>query len=60
MTRTIAAPNVWKAKHSIVIKRSMASGDAGIDNPLFYNANKRMLFGDAKKMLDEVLAALDR
>jgi H+-translocating NAD(P) transhydrogenase subunit beta len=49
---------VWKAKNSIVMKRSMASGYAGVDNPLFYKENNRMLFGDAKKMLDEVLVAL--
>jgi NAD(P) transhydrogenase subunit beta len=49
---------VWKAHTSIVMKRSMASGYAGVDNPLFYKENNRMLFGDAKKMLDEVLAAL--
>jgi NAD(P) transhydrogenase subunit beta len=49
---------VWKAKHSIVMKRSMASGYAGIDNPLFYKENNLMLFGDAKKMLDEVVATL--
>jgi NAD(P) transhydrogenase subunit beta len=48
----------WKAKISIVMKRSMASGYAGVDNPLFYKENNRMLFGDAKKMLDEVLSAL--
>jgi NAD(P) transhydrogenase subunit beta len=49
---------VWKAHTSVVMKRSMASGYAGVDNPLFYKENNRMLFGDAKKMLDEVLGAL--
>jgi H+-translocating NAD(P) transhydrogenase subunit beta len=49
---------VWKAQTTIVMKRSMASGYAGVDNPLFYKENNRMLFGDAKKMLEDVLAAL--
>jgi NAD(P) transhydrogenase subunit beta len=49
---------VWKAQTTIVMKRSMASGYAGVDNPLFYKENNRMLFGDAKKMLEDVLVAL--
>lgn len=49
---------VWNSKHTIVMKRSMASGYAGVDNPLFYRENNRMLFGDAKKMLEEVFVAL--
>jgi len=50
---------VWKAQVSIVMKRSMASGYAGVDNPLFYKDNNRMLFGDARKMLEEVLLDLE-
>ena len=49
---------VWKAKTTIVMKRSMASGYAGVENPLFYKSSSRMLFGDAKKKLDEVFKAL--
>ncbi|MDJ0904606.1 MAG: Re/Si-specific NAD(P)(+) transhydrogenase subunit beta [Woeseiaceae bacterium] len=48
----------WKGTTSIVLKRSMATGYAGVQNPLFFLDNTRMLFGDAKATLDEVLKAL--
>ncbi len=48
----------WKGETSIVLKRSMATGYAGVQNPLFFKENSRMLFGDAKETLDGVLKAL--
>jgi NAD(P) transhydrogenase subunit beta len=50
--------NVDEAKHVIVLKRSMNSGFAGIDNPLFYDEKTSMLFGDAKKSVTEVTEEL--
>ncbi len=49
---------VWNAETVVVMKRSMATGYAGVQNPLFFKENNRMLFGDAKKMLEEVFVAL--
>ena len=48
----------WKGKVSIVLKRSMATGYAGVQNPLFFLDNTRMLFGNAKDTLDEVFKSL--
>jgi NAD(P) transhydrogenase subunit beta len=49
---------VWKGRTTIVLKRSMATGYAGVQNPLFYKENTRMLFGDARASLQGVLEAL--
>jgi NAD(P) transhydrogenase subunit beta len=51
--------NADKARTVFVLKRSMASGFAGIDNPLFFNDNTRMLFGDAKETISSLIKAFD-
>jgi NAD(P) transhydrogenase subunit beta len=48
----------WKGKVTIVLKRSMATGYAGVQNPLFFKENTRMLFGNAKDTLQSVLEVL--
>ncbi len=48
----------WKGKATVVLKRSMATGYAGVQNPLFFKENTRMLFGDARESLDAVLREL--
>jgi NAD(P) transhydrogenase subunit beta len=49
---------VWEAEEVIVFKRSMASGYAGVQNPLFFRDNTRMLFGDAKERVEDIVHAL--
>jgi H+-translocating NAD(P) transhydrogenase subunit beta len=50
--------HVWEAEHVIVFKRSMAAGYAGVQNPLFFRDNSRMLFGDARERVEDILRAL--
>jgi NAD(P) transhydrogenase subunit beta len=52
--------HVWEAQNVIVFKRSMAVGYAGVQNPLFFKDNSRMLFGDAKQRVEDIVRALDR
>jgi NAD(P) transhydrogenase subunit beta len=49
---------VWEAENVIVFKRSMASGYAGVANPLFFKPNAKMLFGDAKDRVNDILKSL--
>ena len=49
----------WNGKRTIVLKRGMATGYAGVENPLFYKENTRMLFGDARDSLEAVFRAID-
>ena len=49
---------VWEADNVVVFKRSMASGYAGVQNPLFFRQNSAMLFGDAKDRVEDILRAL--
>jgi NAD(P) transhydrogenase subunit beta len=50
--------HVWEASNVIVFKRSMSSGYAGVQNPLFFRENAHMLFGDAKERVEDILRAL--
>jgi NAD(P) transhydrogenase subunit beta len=49
---------VWKARQVVILKRGMATGYAGVENPLFFKDNSRMLFGDAKDSIDKLVSAL--
>jgi NAD(P) transhydrogenase subunit beta len=49
---------VWEAQEVVVFKRSMSTGYAGVQNPLFFRENSRMLFGDAQARVQDILAAL--
>jgi len=49
---------VWKARQVVILKRGMATGYSGVENPLFFKDNSRMLFGDAKDSIDKLVSGL--
>ncbi|MGH3388128.1 MAG: NAD(P)(+) transhydrogenase (Re/Si-specific) subunit beta, partial [Actinomadura sp.] len=49
---------VWEADNVVIFKRSMSSGYAGVQNPLFFREDSRMLFGDAKQSVENILHAM--
>ncbi|CAE6933108.1 pntB [Symbiodinium natans] len=53
------AIEIWKCKQCVVLKRSMGTGYSGVDNPLFYLSNVKMLFGDAKQSMDSISSCLE-
>jgi len=50
--------HVGESEHVVVFKRSMSTGYAGVQNPLFFRENTQMLFGDAKERVEDILKAL--
>jgi len=50
--------HVWEAANVVVFKRSMNTGYAGVQNPLFFKENSQMLFGDAKERVEDIIRAL--
>ncbi len=50
---------MWKAKQSIFFKRSMVVGYTGLDNPVFYKNDNKMLLGDAKEVLDQLREVIE-
>jgi NAD(P) transhydrogenase subunit beta len=49
---------VWKARQVVILKRGMATGYSGVENPLFFKDNARMLFVDAKDSIDKLVSGL--